>query len=404
MSEPKPSDGASIVMPKLGLTMTEGLIVEWMVKPGDVVQSGQTLFVVETDKISNEIEAPSAGTILRLLIEEGGTAAVGAPVAMWTGPAQGQSGPVQPESVDTSALIPVTTVVEAIPPSAKSQRPLCTPFARRLAQQAGIDLATINGSGARGRIRACDIQATVERSAAPALQPVGKGRTPQRERDLRSLIAARVSRSKAEVPHFYLSAGVRSDALAALRGELNTDPRSPRKLSITAFLGLAVGKALLLHPEANVVWRDDRAQPLEDGIAVGIAVEAPGGVMAPVVPIGSGLYDFAASLDAAIDRARRGRMGATDNGAAAIGISNVGMFNVHSLTPIIDPDQSFMLGVGAPRTVFRADENNLPVAAQEMTLNLACDHRAIDGAAAARFLATIVEMIERPVRLLLPVV
>ena len=385
--------GAPIVMPKLGLTMAEGLIAEWKVKAGDAVMAGQVLLVVETDKISNEIEAPADGTILALLAEEGATVAVGAPVATWTGPGQGTGGA---EESSTPPSEPVVERTAAAP--AQGERRLCTPFARRLARQAGIDLAGIGGSGARGRIKARDVQAAIDRrTAAPtASAPAPRGR------DLRSLIAARVARSKAEIPHFYLSADARFDALAALRREVNADPSAPRKLSVTAFLGAAVGRALALHPEANGVWRGDRVEPL-DGIAIGIAVEAPGGVMAPVVPFGGGIHAFADALDAAIDRARQGRLGSADVGAAAVGISNVGMFNVRSLTPIIDPDQSFMLGAGAPRTAFRADDEGAPVAVQEVTLTLACDHRAIDGAAAARFLATIVELIEQPVRLLLPI-
>lgn len=366
-------------MPKLGLTMSEGLIAEWCVKAGDTVRAGQVLFVVETDKISNEIEAPTDGTIVDVLAEVGATVAVGLPVATWTGPAQGHVA-VSEDAPEPAAL--------------NGERRLSTPFARRLAQQGGIDIATIAGSGPRGRIKARDVQAALSAKSLP-VPKAGQ------RRDLRSLIAARVSRSKAEIPHFYVDADAGFDALAALRRELNDDPMAPRKLSVTAFLGAAVARALALRPEANVVWRDGQAVPLQ-GLAIGIAVEAPGGVMAPVVPFGGGIHDFAAALDGAVERARGGRLGAADVGEAAIGISNVGMFGVRALTPIIDPDQSFMLGVGAPHTSFRADENGGPVAVQEVTLSLACDHRAIDGAAAARFLATIVEMIENPIRLLIP--
>lgn len=401
MSDPA-SKGAPIVMPKLGLTMAEGLIAEWKVKAGETVRAGQVLFVVETDKISNEIEAPAHGTILSLLAGEGDTVAVGAAVATWTGPGQGVGGADEPGFGTAPVAEPATPAIEeAVTARTSGERRLCTPFARRLARQAGIDLAAISGSGARGRIKARDVQAAIEgRAAAPAVPAPSPAPAP-RGRDLRALIAARVARSKAEIPHFYLSADATFDALAALRKELNADPQAPRKLSVTALLGAAVGRALALHPEANGVWRNGRVQPL-DAIAIGIAVEAPGGVMAPVVPLGGGIYDFAASFEAAVERARQGRLGAADAGEAAIGISNVGMFAVRSLTPIIDPDQSFMLGVGAPRTAFRADDTGAPVAVQEVTLNLACDHRLIDGAAAARFLATIVELIEHPVRLLLP--
>jgi len=403
MSDPA-SNGAPIVMPKLGLTMAEGLIAEWKVKAGDSVSAGQVLFVVETDKISNEIEAPADGTILSLLAGEGDTVAVGVAVAIWTGPGQGVGAADEP-GFGTAPVAKAPVAVAEAPAAVASagERRLCTPFARRLARQAGIDLGAISGSGARGRIKARDVQAAIEgRAAAPVESAPFPASVPApRGRDLRSLIAARVARSKAEVPHFYLSADAGFDALVALRKELNADPQAPRKLSVTAFLGAAVGRALALHPEANGVWRDGRVQPL-GAVAIGIAVDAPGGVMAPVVPLGGGIYDFAASFEAAVDRARQGRLGSADVGEAAVGISNVGMFNVRSLTPIIDPDQSFMLGVGAPRAAFRADEKGAPVAVQEVTFNLACDHRMIDGAAAARFLATIVELIEHPVRLLLP--
>jgi pyruvate dehydrogenase E2 component (dihydrolipoamide acetyltransferase) len=220
-------------------------------------------------------------------------------------------------------------------------------------------------------------------------------------RDLRPLIAARVSRSKAEIPHFYVSADAAFDALIALRRDLNADRQAPRKLSVTAFLAVAVARALALVPEANVVWRNGRAEPLSR-IAIGIAVDTPGGVMAPVVPSTGDVYAFARALNAAIDRARQGRIGAADAGEAAIGISNVGMFAVRSLTPIIDPDQSFMLGVGAPQYVFRPGADRGPKAVQLVTLTLACDHRAIDGAGAARFLSVVVELLEHPGRLLIP--
>jgi pyruvate dehydrogenase E2 component (dihydrolipoamide acetyltransferase) len=380
----------AIVMPKLGLSMTEGLIAEWLVAPGDEVAAGQLLFVVETDKISNEIEAPAPGRIVSLLVGAGDTVDVGAPVAMWTGPgAVGAPSPLVPDETDPAdAPAPLARLCDG------GQRIRSTPFARRLAKLDGIEIAQIAGTGARGRIQARDVQAAIDARARLARLAPATGR------DLRPLIAARVSRSKAEIPHFYVAADARFDALNTLRGDLNADSRAPRKLSVTAFLAIAVARALVLVPEANVVWRGNRAEPLSR-IAIGIAVDSADGVMAPVVPVTGGVHAFADALDGAIERARQGRIGATDAGEAAIGISNVGMFAVRSLTPIIDPDQSFMLGVGAPQAVFRPGPNGAPMMVQEVTLTLACDHRAIDGAGAARFLATIVELLEHPARLLI---
>jgi pyruvate dehydrogenase E2 component (dihydrolipoamide acetyltransferase) len=385
MTEP----GAQIVMPKLGLTMSEGLLAEWHVQAGDDVAEGQILFVVETDKISNEVEAPAPGRILSLLVAAGDTVEVGTPLATWTGPSQGAA----PELVE-AATEPIVAPAPVATRAPAAERLRSTPFARRLAAQGGIAIERVDGTGPRGRIQARDVQAALDRK--PAEPPVPRGR------DLRALIAARVVRSKAEIPHFYLTADVAFDALILLRRGLNADPRAPAQLSVTAFLAAAVARALSMAPEANVVWREGRAAALP-GIAVGIAVDTPAGVMAPVVPIAESddLYAIAASVGAAIERARAGRLAADDAGESAIGISNVGMFGIRALAPIIDPDQCFMLGVGGPQAVFRPGPDGRPQAAELVTLTLACDHRAIDGAGAARFLALLVELLEQPAHLLI---
>jgi pyruvate dehydrogenase E2 component (dihydrolipoamide acetyltransferase) len=377
---------SAIVMPKLGLSMSEGLIAEWNVKPGDEVTAGQILFVVETDKISNEIEAPADGRIIQVLVGEGETVDVGTPVLLWTGPGQAAEPAPEPETI---AAAPASTPQPAEPRNGERLR--STPFARRLAKQGGVDIVSCTGTGPRGRIQARDVRAALE---SKPVAPKG--------RDLRALIAARVTRSKAEIPHFHVTADAVFDALIALRAGLNADPGVPGKLSVTAFIAQAVARALALQPEANVVWREGRAVPLP-GIAIAVAVDTPAGVMAPVVPFGEGdIYTAAAGLEAAIGRARNGKLNASDAGEAAIGISNVGMFNVRALTPIIDPDQTYMLGVGAPQSVFHPGPDGSPRAVREVTLTLACDHRAIDGAGAVRFLALIVELLEQPARLLIP--
>jgi pyruvate dehydrogenase E2 component (dihydrolipoamide acetyltransferase) len=390
---------APIVMPKLGLTMSEGLIAEWQVKPGDDVVAGQILFVVETDKISNEIEAPASGRIVSLLAAQGETVPVGSTVAVWTGPSQAGASSV--DTLDKIADTPVTESAVPMPLPVNGERQRATPFARRLALLGGITLSDVEGTGPRGRIQARDVQARLDASQPPAPprpDTVAAG-IPTNHRDLRPLIAARVSRSKAEIPHFHVTADAGLDALTTLRDALNADAQAPRRLSVTAFLAMAVACALSGQPNANALWRDGRLTLL-DRIAIGIAVDTPGGVMAPIVAVTGGLYAFAEAMEAAVARARDGRLSATDTGAAAIGISNVGMFGVRALMPIIDPDQSFMLGVGGPHIAFQPGEDGSPKAVQLITLTLACDHRMIDGAAAARLLADIVSNIEHPLRLL----
>jgi pyruvate dehydrogenase E2 component (dihydrolipoamide acetyltransferase) len=399
MAEVDLTRGAAIVMPKLGLTMSEGLIAEWQVKPGDEVAAGQILFVVETDKISNEIEAPASGRIVSLLVEQGQTVPVGAIVALWTGPAQGSAPP--PDVVTGELPAPAELSRSVATPT--DDRIRATPFARRLATLGGLALSDIIGTGPRGRIQARDVQARIDRPVSISSPSTRSEKTPvpapaNGQRDLRPLIAARVSRSKAEIPHFYVTADAEFDALAKLRSSLNADPLAPRKLSVTALLAVAVARALSGQPEANAVWRNGVLVTL-DRVAIGLAVDTPGGVMAPVVSVTGGLYAFAEAMEGAVERARNGRLCSTDTGEAAIGISNVGMFGVRALTPIIDPDQSFMLGVGAPHLAFRLGDDGTPKPIQQVTFTLACDHRLIDGAAASRLLAEIVAIIEHPLRL-----
>jgi pyruvate dehydrogenase E2 component (dihydrolipoamide acetyltransferase) len=394
---------APIVMPKLGLSMSEGRLAEWLVRAGDDVAAGQPIFVVETDKITNEVEAPAAGRILRIVTPEGDTVDVGATVALWTGPGQGGA----------SRIAAATAETAPVPGPNGATRVLATPLARRLAVLGAIPLTEIPGTGPRQRIQARDVRAALEQRRAPAPPaarwPEPQAATPKSEpteaiaRDLRPIIAARVIRSMAEIPHFYVTADALFDPLIALRGQLNADAGAARKFSVTAFIATAIGQVLAATPQANVVWREGRNLPL-GRVALGVAVDTPGGVLAPVVPFapGESLYGMARALDLAIDRARTGRLRAEDMGEAAMGVSNVGMLGVRALAPIIDPDQTFMLGVGAPRAVFRPGADGSPKPAREATLTLACDHRAIDGAGAARFLAAIVDTLEHPLRLLIP--
>jgi pyruvate dehydrogenase E2 component (dihydrolipoamide acetyltransferase) len=333
---------------------------------------------VETDKINNEVEASAAGRIVALVAEAGSTVEVGATIALWTGTDQVRS-----------------TLDYAAPPP--PSRVLSTPLARRLAAQGAMAIGDVPGTGPRGRIQARDVRAMLDRRPVP---PVDLPSAPRAPRDHRALIAARVSRSFTEIPHFYVTADAVFDPLSSLRDDLNADPEGPGKLSVTAFITAAIGRALTRVPGANVVWRDGRVAELAT-VAVGVAVETTAGVAAPVVPVGGdGLYALARRLDAAIERARAGRLRTEDAGEAAIGVSNVGMHAVRALAPVIDPDQSFMLGVGAPRSVFRPGPDGAPKFVRELTLTLACDHRAIDGAAAARLLGEIVAGIEHPARLL----
>jgi pyruvate dehydrogenase E2 component (dihydrolipoamide acetyltransferase) len=377
-----------IVMPKLGLTMSEGTLAEWLVREGDDVMAGQPMFVVETDKISHEIEAAEAGRIVSLLTQPGDTVAVGAVVATWTGKGQAPhaSGPPAPEA-------------------AAASRHIATPLARRLADTAGIDLASITPGASSQRIKARDIHAAVAARGRAAELP-DAAQAPARSGSaataspIRRLIADRMVRSKREIPHFIVTANADTGRLESLRKDLNASG-GRSKLTITHFLVAAIGRAMAAHRQMNAVWRDGGIMTLPN-IAVGVAVETDSGVRMPIIEDTdhAPLDIIARRLNQAAERARAGRLVASDMGDAAISLSNAGMFGVSALVPIIDPDQSFILGAGKDEMIFRPDDDGSPRARREITLTLAADHRLVDGAGGARLLRAIVDRIEAPLDLL----
>ncbi len=346
-------------MPKLGLTMTEGTLAVWPVKPGDTVRTGEPLFVVETEKTATDIAATSSGRIGALLVTEGSVVPVGAPVARWAG----------------------TVAVRII----------ATPLARRLARRNGIDLAAIRGTGPRHRIKARDVERTLSEVPAPA--PAAH---PPR---LASAIARRMTEAKQTIPHFYVAADVDATRLLALRAELNQATGHPR-ISVTHLLLAAAGRALLAQPAARTVWSDGGPIAV-GGSDVGLAIDTPGGLMAPVLRDAGTLRldDLAFAADALVESARTGRLAPSDLEGGTLTVSNLGMHRIAFVVPIINPGQAAILGVGAPRPVFRPDAQGAPALRQEIMLVLSADHRVLDGVRAARLLGTIVDLLERPLDL-----
>jgi len=384
---------APIVMPKLGLTMSEGTVAEWLVGAGQSVSQGQTIFVVETDKISHEIEAPEAGEIGALLVAAGETVPVGTILATWAG----ASAPAAPPPPASAAI---ELLRRAAVPGPAGARRMATPLARRLAAAADIDLADVAPSGDRGRIKARDIHAAIAaRRQAPAavetMQKPGLAVSATRPR-----LAERLVRRKTEIPPFYVSTPAEISRLETLRTELNGDSLRT-KLSVTHFLVAAIGRALASRRHLNAVWREGTQLMLDD-VAVGVAVDTDNGVRMPVIGGADRrpLDDIAAGINGAVERSRAGRLRPADMGPASISLSNVGMFGASQVLPIIDPDQSFIIGVGRAESLFRPGKDGAPVARREITLTLAGDHRLVDGAAGASLLRAVADQIEAPLQLL----
>lgn len=394
-----------LLMPKLGLTMTEGTLTEWRVAPGARFKIDDPLFVVETDKVATEVPAEHEGVLLEIVVPAGETVPVGTVIGYTDGadPSRGT------QSGGGDALRAVARSVEPgavhVPPSAGApgRRP-ATPLARRLARQAGIDLATVTGSGPRGRVRARDVraaQAVVATSAGPRAQAAG--RAAQRlvkPTSVQATMARRLTMAKQQVPHFYLAAEADVSRLLALRAELSEAADAP-KITLNHFIVAAVGRALRDVPAANRVWRDEGILQF-DSTDVGVAVSTERGLLVPVVRDVGGLplVDVARRTRALTEKAHAGTLTAADMDGGAVTVSNAGMFDVTWMTPIINPGQAMILGVGSVREVFRPDPARQPVLCSEIGLVLAADHRFIDGVSGLKFLNAVITHLERPLRLL----
>ena len=394
---------SDLVLPKLGLTMTEGRLAEWRVKGGDEVGPGDILFVVETDKIANEIEAPAAGRIVEILVAAGETVPVGTALARWTGPGLSTSDEAAAPPPSPSAPGPG----ERKP--AMATRTVATPLARRLAKRGGVDLSRIRGSGPGGRIKAHDVEralqqpvgrAAVASSGAFDLRsgptPIAKRRPPER---VETLAAHRLVDAKAQVPHFYLSASVDVTRLVALREDLREDSASPPTL--THFALRAVARALRELPWANSVWLGDEIVTF-GRIDIAIATDTPHGLLVPVLRNVDALNldEIAHAAGTLVRRARAGALSPDDFGGGAIAVSSLGTHGVDLVVPIINAPQAAILGIGRIRDTFRPDGRGAPVLAKEASVVLSCDHRILDGVKGAELLRTIVSHLQRPGRLM----
>ncbi len=371
---------APILMPKLGLTMTEGTLSAWNVAPGDTVAAGDVLFVVETEKIATDVEAQAAGRIDSILVPAGEVVPVGTTVATLATEGAAASAAIEPHGI----------------------RVIATPLARRRAREAGIALSDIPGSGPRRRVKVADVEsALAKRSSAPPPSPAASPAATRRQPNaVERITARRLAEAKRTIPHFYVQAEADVTALLALRAELNALPGATR-LSLTHFVVAAVGRALRSMPEANLVWADDAFLELA-GIDVGVVVDTPRGLLVPVLR-GAGAMTvggIASGMDALVPRARAGHLEAEDLEGGAISVSNVGMFGASYLTPIVNPGQSAILGVAAVRPVFRPDAAGQPALRQELGLVLSCDHRVWNGVRGARFLDHVTRILSKPLALL----
>ncbi|CAA7625093.1 pyruvate dehydrogenase complex dihydrolipoamide acetyltransferase [Magnetospirillum sp. SS-4] len=419
-----------ILMPALSPTMTEGTLAKWLKAEGDSVKSGDILCEIETDKATMEYEAVDEGVLGKILVA-GGTSgvAVNTAIAVLLQDGEDSSAIVAapaPTPVSRSAgvspapVAPVAAEQRAGRPRSDEGRVFASPLARRIARDGGVDLKAVRGSGPHGRIVKADVDSVIAAGpakAAPvaatapvaaakpapapaAASPIGPAFEEIPNSSMRKVIARRLTEAKATIPHFYLSIDCELDALLKVRAELN-GRSDAYKLSVNDFVVRAVALALRKVPAANASWGEDAIRRYTD-IDISVAVATPSGLITPIVRHADrkGLAGISGEMKALAAKARDGKLKPEEFQGGGFTISNLGMYGVKDFAAIINPPQGCILAVGAgeQRPVVKA--GTLAIATV-MTCTLSVDHRVVDGAVGAEFLAAFKALIEDPLAMLL---
>ncbi len=381
----------SVVMPALELAQETGKVLVWIKKEGDRVAKGEPLLEIETDKVSFELEAPTDGILAGIRSQAGDVVPVGQIIAWLVAP--GEQPPAEADTLArgmaeqarpmTSASVTAAAPAPAPTPSASAGGPRISPKARRIAQEKGVDITTIRGTGPDGQITGEDVL-----KAAEAAAPSASAETLSA---IARLMAERTTQSWTQAPHFFLTREVDARGLLDARARLGHD-----RFTVTDFLIALTARALGKHPKMNSSWTGSAIQPNPE-INISMAVAVKEGVIGAVIHKANEL-DFAAIATQRRDLAERAKAGAlrpADVSGGTFTISNLGMYGVDQFTAIITPPQTAVLAVGriAERVVA---VNGQPAVRPMMTVTLSSDHRVVDGAQAAAFLKDLVMALETP--------
>jgi pyruvate dehydrogenase E2 component (dihydrolipoamide acetyltransferase) len=432
-------------MPEVLAGASEASIQTWLVSPGSTLVIDQPIAEVETEKATVELTAETAGALGRLLVSEGDNVSVGDAIAVLLSEGEGDdaidaalaSAGLATSDVDRahSALEPsggtpdqaaqhVASNGQTVP-TGSGERRFVSPIVRRLARQHGVDLGSLEGSGPNGRVVRRDLEhhlaqpRQAEQVAPSALvaaaEPAARGtvearRTPQPQAAagfedvpvdrMRKAIARRLTESKTTVPHFYLVADCRVDALMELRRKVNE--KAPRKVSINDFVLKAVAGALAEVPEANAIWLGEAIRRYTS-VDISVAVATEGGLTTPVLrgvermP----LSEISATVADMAERARAGRLRQHELEGGSFSVSNLGMYGTAEFSAILNPPQSGILAVGAARQTAVVESDGQLAVGTVMTVTLSADHRVLDGAVAAQWLAAFQGRIENPLSILI---
>lgn len=432
-------------MPEVLAGASEASIQTWLVSPGATLAIDQPIAEVETEKATVELTAESAGALGRILVEEGDNVVVGDAIAVLL--SEGEGDDAIEAALAAAGLVVAAAAAEAAPAStqqspqpsgqaevnaANGQTPrpavdgqdrrFTSPIVRRLARQHGVDLASMAGSGPHGRIVRRDLErhiAVMTQNPQP-VAAIAPEQVAQKAPDapqatpapastafedvpidrMRKAIARRLTESKTTVPHFYLVADCRVDDLIELRRKVNET--APRKVSINDFVLKAVGGALVEVPEANSIWLGEAIRRFAS-VDISVAVATDGGLMTPVLRSVERmpLSEISATVADVAQRARAGRLRQHELEGGSFSVSNLGMHGTTEFSAILNPPQSGILAVGAARQAAVVDPDGGLAVGTVMTVTLSADHRVLDGAVAAQWLAAFQRRIENPLSILI---
>lgn len=419
-----------IEMPKLSDTMVEGVIVAWHKKVGEEVESGQLLAEIETDKATMELESFYDGTLLYVEVDENGSVPVGSLLAIIGDKdtdvdalvkeykaSKGSSNGSADEAAAEEKEAPSeeeSSSKETAPASAQASqgdstdsdgRLKASPLAKRIAEERGITLSRVQGSGPDGRIIKRDVENYKESTPNPdpkpyaAPLPVGEERyQDEKLSQMRKTIARRLSESKFTAPHFYLTMEIDMDRAVASREQMNEV--SPVKISFNDIIVKAVAMALRQHPKVNSSWGGDYIR-MKEHVHIGVAVAIDDGLIVPVVRFADSLSlsQISSETRRLAGLARDRKLQPSDWEGNTFTISNLGMFGIEEFTAIINQPDACILAVGAIRDV-PVVKNGAVVPGKTMKVTMSCDHRVVDGAVGSAFLKTLKDFLEDPVRML----
>ena len=407
-------------MPKLSDTMTEGTVAAWHKKVGDKVKSGELLAEIETDKATMEFESYVDGILLYIGVEKGKTVAVDALLAVFgkegedvsaivaaegAAPAAKEEAPIAaapapsapvveaPKPVAPAAVAPVSTPASA-PKPVNDGRMRVSPLAKKLAEDKGLPLQYIPGSGDGGRIVRRDIDAFMAGAAVQSANAV-ESYTEENVSQMRKTIARRLAESKFTAPHFYLTMEIDMGRAVEARAAMNAATGS--KVSFNDMVIKATSLALKQHPKVNSSWRGDTIR-YNHHVHMGVAVAVDEGLLVPVVRLSDTktLAQINQEVKVFVDKAKNKKLQPSDWEGNTFTISNLGMFGIEEFTAIVNPPDACILAVGAIREV-PVVKNGAVVPGHTMKLTLSCDHRVVDGASGSAFLQTLKAMLEEPV-------